>query len=221
MKEQVLVSWSGGKDSALALGEILSSENYAVAALLTTITRDSDRISMHGVRRELLSRQAHALSLPLHEVFISNGATNDEYEWQMKEALAVYFKHGVRQIVFGDLFLEDIRRYRESFLKRIDMQPLFPIWQRDTSELIREFLRSGFRAIVVCVNAEKLDSTMVGQLIDQDFLSRLPRSVDPSGENGEFHSFVFDGPLFNEEIKFTVGETTLRDGHYFCDLIGA
>lgn len=221
MKEQVLVSWSGGKDSVMALGEILSSENYAVAALITTVTRDSDRISVHGVRRELLHRQARALALPLHEVFISPAPTNEEYESQMKEALALYFKRGVRQVVFGDLFLEDIRRYRERMLREIDMQPLFPIWQRDTSELIREFMQSGFRAITTCVNAERLNSSMVGRLIDQDFLARLPEGVDPCGENGEFHSFVFDGPLFSEEIKFTVGETALRDGHYFCDLIPA
>lgn len=221
MKEQVLVSWSGGKDSVMALGEILSSENYAVAALLTTLTRDSDRISMHGVRRELLHRQARALVLPLHEVFIPPAPTNEEYESQMQEALAHHFERGVRRVVFGDLFLEDIRLYRERMLRRIAMQPLFPIWQRDTSMLIREFIQSGFRAITTCVNAEKLSPSMVGRLIDQDFPASLPEDVDPCGENGEFHSFVFDGPIFGEEIKFTIGETVLRDHHYFCDLIPA
>ncbi|MEW6212915.1 MAG: diphthine--ammonia ligase [Acidobacteriota bacterium] len=221
MKEPVIVSWSGGKDSLMAMCEILRSENYCVASLITTVTRDYDRISMHGVRRELLHRQARALALPLHEVFISRNATNEEYESQMKEALAGYFRRGVRRVVFGDLFLEDIRQYRERLLKSVAMQPLFPIWHRDTSQTVREFLRSGFRAITTCVDAEKLDSSLVGRLIDKDFLASLPRHVDPCGENGEFHSFVFDGPLFDEEIKFTVGETVLRDHHFFCDLIPA
>jgi uncharacterized protein (TIGR00290 family) len=221
MKETVIVSWSGGKDSMMALAEILRSENYTVASLITTVTRDYDRISMHGVRRELLHRQARSLALPLDEVFISRRATNEEYESQMKEALARYFRSGVRRVVFGDLFLEDIRLYRERLLESLAMQPLFPIWHRDTSQTVREFIRSGFRAITTCVNAEKLDSTMVGRLIDEDFLADLPRDVDPCGENGEFHSFVFDGPLLGEEIKFTAGEVVLRDHHYFCDLIPA
>lgn len=205
----------------MALGEILRSENYSVAALMTTITRDYDRISMHGVRRELLESQARSLELPLHEVFISRGADNEEYETQIKEALLDFRQRGIRRVAFGDLFLEDIRRYRERLLEQISMTPVFPIWQRDTSEIVREFIAAGFCAVTTCVNAEKLDSSMVGQMIDHDFLARLPQNVDPCGENGEFHTFVFAGPLFKQEVRFTTGETALRDGHYFCDLLPA
>jgi uncharacterized protein (TIGR00290 family) len=219
MADKVLMSWSGGKDSCLALHEIQQTRNYQVAALLTTVTRDYDRISMHGVRRRLLERQAEALGLPLHQVYISKGATNEEYEARMKEALSVYQAKGINTIVFGDLFLEEIRKYREQFLAPLGWRGLFSIWKRDTAELIRTFIDSGFKAVVTCLDPKVLDPSFAGRVIDDDFLRRLPPPVDPCGENGEFHTFVFAGPNFRAEVKFSIGEVVTRDGFCFCDLL--
>lgn len=213
------MSWSGGKDSCLALYEIQRARDYQVAALLTTVTRDYDRISMHGVRRVLLERQAASLGLPLHEVFITKDATNQEYEERMGEALAVYRGRGIDSVVFGDLFLEDIRAYREQFLARHDMRGIYPVWLRDTTEFIREFVSLGFKAVITCVDGKVLDPSFAGMLIDENFLSALPARVDPCGENGEFHTFVFDGPVFKEAVRFSVGEKVERDSFWFCDLL--
>lgn len=217
----VLMSWSGGKDSCVALYEIQRTRKYHVAALITTITRDFDRISMHGVRRVLLERQATSLGIPLHQVFISPGATNEEYEVRMGEAFSIYRDRGIDSIVFGDLFLQDIRTYREEFLARHKMLGLFPVWKRDTRILIRDFLELGFRAVVTCVDSRVLDQSFAGRLIDESFLSSLPDRVDPCGENGEFHSFVFDGPIFTAPVKFSLGETVLRESFWFRDLLPA
>ena len=213
----VLVSWSGGKDSCLALYEIQKTRN--VAALLTTVTKDFDRISMHGVRRILLVRQAASLGLPLYEVSISKGATNDEYETQMGAAFAEYRARGVDEAVFGDLFLADIRAYRDALLARHGMRGLYPVWGRDTAAFIRDFLALGFRSAVVCVDPNKLDARFAGRVIDEQFLSELPCDIDPCGENGEFHTFVFDGPNFRQPIRFRFGEIVLRDGFWFADLV--
>jgi len=215
----VLMSWSGGKDSCIALYEMQRAENYRVAALLTTLTRDYDRISMHGVRRVLLEKQANSLGLPLHQVFISKNATNDEYEIRMGEAFAVYRDQGTDSIVFGDLFLEDIRAYRKQFLARHGMRGVFPVWRRNTSGFIKQFVELGFKAVVTCVDSRALDQSFAGRIIDEEFLSSLPSHVDPCGENGEFHSFVFDGPIFTEAVKFSIGETVLRDCFWFRDLL--
>ena len=215
----VLISWSGGKDSCVALHEIQRAQNYRVAALLTTVTRDYDRISMHGVRRVLLEKQAASLGLPLYQVFISKDAANEEYEMRMGEAFSVLREQGIVSIAFGDLFLEDIRTYREQFLARHNMLGLFPVWKRDTSSFIKEFIELGFKAVVTCVNSKVLDQSFAGRLIDEAFLSSLPGHVDPCGENGEFHSFVFDGPIFAEAVKFCIGDAVLRDGFWFRDLL--
>ena len=215
----VLMSWSGGKDSCLALYELQKAQNYSTAALLTTVTRDYDRISMHGVRRILLERQARALGLPLYEVFITKDATNEEYEEKIGEALSLYRDRGIDSIVFGDLFLEEIRAYRDQFLARHKMFGVYPLWMRPTTELIREFIDLGFKAVITCVNGEVLGASFSGMMIDEDFLSALPSNVDPCGENGEFHSFVFDGPTFKEAVKFSVGEKVARDSFWFCDLV--
>ena len=215
----VLISWSGGKDSCVALYEIQRESKYRVAGLLTTVTRDYDRISMHGVRRVLLERQAASLGLPLHQVFISQGATNEEYEMKTGEALARYRARGIDSIVFGDLFLEDIRAYRETFLARHNVRGLFPVWKRDTTAFMKEFLEMGFRAVITCVDSRVLDQCFAGRFIDESFLSSLPSEVDPCGENGEFHSFVFDGPMFTVPVKFSRGETVLRESFWFCDLL--
>jgi uncharacterized protein (TIGR00290 family) len=217
-RTKVLMSWSGGKDSCLALYEIQKGQ-YEVAALLTTLTHDYDRISMHGVRRVLLEKQAASLGLPLHQVFISRGATNEEYEKKIAEAFSVYRKRGIDSVAFGDLFLEDIRAYREQFLGRHQMRGLFPIWKRDTACFIREFIELGFKAIVTCVDAKVLDQSFSGRTIDEAFLSSLPVYVDPCGENGEFHTFVYDGPNFNQPVKFSIGQTVLRERFWFCDLL--
>jgi uncharacterized protein (TIGR00290 family) len=219
MKTTVLMSWSGGKDSCIALYEIQRAQKYHVAALLTTVTRDYDRISMHGVRRVLLERQATSLGVPLHEVFISKGATNEEYEMKIGEAFSVYRERGIDSLVFGDLFLEDIRAYREQFLARHNMRGLFPVWQRKTSSFIQEFLELGFKAVVTCVDSKALDQSFAGRIIDESFLSSLPIDVDPCGENGEFHTFVYDGPTFNKPVKFSTGETVLREAFWYCDLL--
>jgi uncharacterized protein (TIGR00290 family) len=215
----VLMSWSGGKDSCLALHDIQRERKYSVAALLTTVTRDYDRISMHGVRRVLLEKQADSLGLPLHQILISKDATNDEYEMKMGEAFSVYRENGIDSIAFGDLFLEDIRAYREKFLARHKMRGLFPVWKRDTSLFIREFIELGFRAVVTCVDSRILDQSFAGRIIDEKFLLSLPRHVDPCGENGEFHTFVFDGPTFAHPVEFSLGEVVLRESFWFCDLV--
>ena len=213
------MSWSGGKDSCLALYELLGARLYRVVALLTTVTRDYDRISMHGVRRELLERQAASLGLPLHQVLISKGATNEEYERAMADAFSGYRRGGIDKVAFGDLFLEEIRAYRDQFLARHDMRGLYPVWQRETTEFIREFIRLGFKAVVTCVDGKVLDSPFAGMMIDEDFLSALPPHADPCGENGEFHTFVFDGPIFKKAVRFSVGEKVARDSFWFCDLV--
>jgi uncharacterized protein (TIGR00290 family) len=220
LKEKVILSWSGGKDSALALHELRKSGEYEVATLLTTITRDYDRICMHGVRSILLEQQAESLGLPLEKIFISKNASNDEYESRMREILEKYQAEGVCAVVFGDIFLEDLRKYREEKLAQIGMKGLFPIWKRDTAELACAFIDLGFEAIVTCADSNLLDSTLVGRPFDEQFLSMLPEAVDPCGENGEFHSFVSDGPIFQQQIPHTTGETVLREnGFYYCDLV--
>jgi uncharacterized protein (TIGR00290 family) len=218
-QESVLVSWSGGKDSCMALHEILRLANTRVEALLTTVTRDYDRISMHGVRRVLLEQQAASLALHLHQIYISKGATNEEYEAKTGAALSTYHARGITSVAFGDLFLEDIRTYRERLLARHGMTGLYPVWGRDTSKLIREFIGQGFQTILVCVDPGKLDSSFVGRVIDEEFLLDLPAEVDPCGENGEFHTFVFDGPMFKKPVRFSRGEVVCRDSFWFCDLV--
>ncbi|MFA4919931.1 MAG: diphthine--ammonia ligase [Thermodesulfovibrionales bacterium] len=220
MAEKIIFTWSGGKDSAMALYELQRTHSYEVSALLTTITEDYERISMHGVRRILLERQADSLGLSLEKVFISKNTSNEEYESKMQEALIKYRATGVPSVVFGDIFLEDLRKYREDNLSKVDMKGIFPIWKRDTTELAHTFIDLGFKAVVTCVDSNVLDKKFVGRVFEEQFLSELPSTVDPCGENGEFHSFVYDGPIFRERIAFTMGDIVLRDNRfYFCDLI--
>jgi uncharacterized protein (TIGR00290 family) len=218
-RDPVVISWSGGKDSCLALRDLRRTPNVRVEALITTVTRDFERISMHGVRRDLLERQAASLGLPVHMVEISMGAGNQEYEHAMGQALNHFHDRGIRSVAFGDLFLEDVRAYRQRLLASHDMVGRYPIWGRDTAALIREFIAEGFRTVVVCVDPAQLDPSFAGRVIDEQFLSDLPSHVDPCGENGEFHTFVFDGPLFSDAIRFSAGETVCRDSFWFCDLV--
>jgi len=221
MRERVLLSWSGGKDSTLSLHALQKSGHYEVAALLTTVTRPYDRVSMHGVRRTLLERQAASLGLPLHTLLIEPGCKNLDYERRLAQALLVHQARGIRTVAFGDIFLEDLRAYREQNLVRGGMQGLFPIWKRDTHDLARTFSGLGFRAIVTCVDPKCLDPSFAGRDFGPAFLSDLPANVDPCGENGEFHSFVFDGPNFRCPVALRRGEVVTRDGFVFCDLLPA
>jgi len=217
--EPILFCWSGGKDSLLALHTVLRNPSVQVVALLTTVTEGYDRISMHGVRRELLHRQAESIRLPLHEVFIPPQCVNPIYEARMEAAMRHFLNQGVRRVAFGDIFLEDLRVYRERNLARLEMQALFPIWKRDTRELICEFHALGFRAITACVDPKVLSPAFAGRELDNSFFADLPAGVDPCGENGEFHTFVFDGPIFVRPVEVRVGKAVQRDGFVFCDLL--
>ena len=220
--EKVLFAWSGGKDSAMALYNILQDSRYEVVGLMTTVTEGYDRISMHGVRCALLEDQARRLGIALEKVLISKDATNEEYESKMKMLLDKYRVLGVTSVVFGDIFLEDLRKYREDKLKLAGMRGIFPLWKRDTVQLADEFLTLGFKAIITCVDSKVLDGSFAGRDFDESFLNDLPPGIDPCGENGEFHSFVYDGPIFKDSAPVSRGEIVIRDGRfYFCDLIPA
>ena len=217
--EKVLFAWSGGKDSAISLYEIQKGKKYEIVALLTTITEDYDRISMHGVPRTLVEQQAHSLGLPIEEVFISKASSNEEYQFKMRGMLTKFKQEGVSLVVFGDVFLEWVRKYREDNLSELGMKGIFPIWGRDTTELARSFIALGFQAVITCIDSKVLDKGFIGRTFDEHFLAELPPNVDPGGENGEFHSFVFDGPIFKERIAYTLGGLVLRNSFYFCDLL--
>jgi uncharacterized protein (TIGR00290 family) len=217
--EPILFCWGGGKDSAMALHTLLQRSDMHIVALLTTVTEGYERISMHGVRRELLQRQAQSIGLPLHEVRIPPQCVNPIYEARMEEALRIHLENGVRKVAFGDIFLEDLRAYRERNLARIGMTALFPIWKRDTRELVRSFHATRFRAIAVCVDPKILAPTFAGRELDETFFRDLPPHADPCGENGEFHTFVFDGPIFHSPIPVRTGEIVNRDGFVFRDLL--
>jgi uncharacterized protein (TIGR00290 family) len=205
----------------MALHALLQHPAYRVHALLTTVTEDFDRISMHGVRCSLLQQQAVSLGLPLRRVLIPRNATNKEYEARMAAALVDYRQQGIVTCAFGDLFLQDIRAYRDRQLSAHGMRGVYPLWHRDTALLIRNFAAQGFKTAVVCVDPTKLSPHFVGRVIDTQFLAELPENIDPCGENGEFHTFVFDGPIFKSPVPFSFGETVCRDGFWFCDLVPA
>jgi uncharacterized protein (TIGR00290 family) len=219
LSKGVVVSWSGGKDCSLALDRLLAAGGYEVQALVTTFTEEFDRISMHGVRRSLLNAQAASLGFPIDEVWIPAGASNEVYEARMKAVLLKHRERGVEEVAFGDLFLQDIRDYREARLAQIGMRGLFPLWGLDTRVLASELVNRGFRAVVCCVDPRRLGKEFCGREFDRPFLQSIPSDVDPCGENGEFHTFVYAGPIFKQEIGVTGGEVVLRDGFYFADLL--
>jgi len=214
------LSWSGGKDSALTLWT-LRRQAIEPRALVTTVTDTYGRISMHGVRRELLARQADTVGMPLVEVVIPAGCVNEVYEARMAQAFASTPLAGVEGVAFGDLFLDDVRAYREDRLAAAGKRGMFPLWGRDTGELAREFVAAGFEAIIVCLDPRVVDPSFAGRRYDDRLLTELPAGVDPCGENGEFHTFVCAGPILAEPIAVETGEIVERDGFVFCDLVPA
>ena len=212
------MSWSTGKDSAFALNEILRSGEVEIVGILTTVTAAFGRVSMHGVREVLLDRQADALGLRCWKVPIPSPCPNEVYEQEMERVLADLQDIGVTQVIFGDLFLEDLRRYREGKLAEIGMKGLFPLWRRDTATLAQDMIASGLQATITCVDPRRLDGSLAGRTFDAAFLDDLPDGVDPCGENGEFHSFVSAGPMFKQPIPIAAGEVVQRDGFVFADI---
>ncbi len=219
VKTDLIMSWSGGKDSAYALWRLQQDERFAVRGLLTTVTEQYGRISMHGVRESLLDAQARALGLPLHKVLIPPNCPNAEYEARMGETVGRLSADGIRAFGFGDLFLEDIRAYRERQFAGLPVAPVFPIWGEPTAPLARTVVNDGFRATLCCVDPRHLDPDFAGRAYDFRLLDDLPASVDPCGENGEFHTFVHDAPNFSEPVPVTAGERVQREGFCFADLL--
>ncbi len=203
----------------MALYRTLAAKQFNVVALLTTVSDRFHRVSMHGVREELLDGQAKSVGIPLEKVYIPYPCPNAVYEEKMRNFLSVWKERGVTHVIFGDLFLEDIRRYREVNLAQLDLTPIFPVWGRDTASLAQEMLRVGFRAIITCVDPKKLDTKFAGRQFNNSLIEDLPSTVDPCGENGEFHTFVYDGPIFQSPIPIEVGESVLRDGFQFADVL--
>lgn len=234
MKPKALLNWSSGKDSALALYKIIQEDQYEVCTLLTSINKEFQRISMHGVHVHLLEQQASLLGTPLTKMELPKEPSMEEYQEIMNTTMTEIQAQGITHSIFGDIFLEDLRQYREKQLNSIGMNAVFPLWKQSTSDLIQEFLALGFKTIVTCVNGTYLDKSFAGRIIDQQFLDELPENVDPCGENGEFHTFTFDGPIFKSPVRFEIGETVKKtypkpksnpedqDDEYvfwFCDLI--
>jgi uncharacterized protein (TIGR00290 family) len=213
------MSWSSGKDSAFALHEVLRSREVQIVGLLTTMTAAFGRVSMHGVREALLDRQAEALGLPCRKILIPAPCPNEVYEREMAVALAEAREVGVSHVVFGDLFLEDLRTYREGKLAAVGMTGVFPLWMRDTAALANEMIASGLQATLTCIDPRRLDRSFAGRTFDAELLRDLPRDVDPCGENGEFHSFASAGPMFTKPIPIEVGEVVERDGFVFADVL--
>ncbi|MGG5210659.1 diphthine--ammonia ligase [Chryseobacterium sp. MIQD13] len=234
MKPKAVFNWSSGKDSALAFYKVQQENQIEVTTLLTSINKEFQRISMHGVSISLLEKQAENMGLPLIKMELPKEPSMEEYHEIMSKTMSEVQSLGITHSVFGDIFLEDLRNYREDQLKAIGMEAVFPLWKQNTSDLIHEFLDLGFKTIVTCVNETYLDKSFAGRIIDQDFIKDLPENVDPCGENGEFHTFTFDGPIFKKPIQFAIGETVKKtypkpktnpgdeDGEYvfwFCDLV--
>lgn len=238
---KAFMNWSGGKDSTLALYHILKDKNYSVEKLLTNVNNQHRRISMHGVREELLEKQSAAIRIPLQKLVLPDQPSMADYEAYMMKTMNQLQQEKFTHSVFGDIFLEDLKIYREAQLAKVGMAGVFPLWKKDTTALIHEFIDLGFKTIVVCINEKYLDKSFCGRIIDESFIADLPENVDVCGENGEFHTYVFDGPLFNNPVAFTKGEIIYRKyaapkeqkdncfqpasvedyGFYFCDLLPA
>ncbi|MCK5814770.1 MAG: diphthine--ammonia ligase [Flavobacteriaceae bacterium] len=239
-KKKAIFNWSGGKDSSLALYHILKENKFDITELMTTVNSKFDRVSMHGVRKELLHQQGASIGLPIKEIRLPEMPSMLDYDNIMKKELATLKNSGITHSIFGDIFLEDLRDYRVNKLKEVGLEAYFPLWKRDTTELVHEFIDLGFKTVVVCTKSELLGKEFTGRIIDKDFLKDLPKNVDPCGENGEFHTFTFDGPIYKHPIEYTLGETVFKEykapknkedtcysadakknpaGFHFCDLI--
>lgn len=204
--KKAYLNWSSGKDAAVSLYKLRQGNEYSVEKLLTTVNTRVNRISMHGVREELLQMQAESIGLPLHTISLHGEISIEAYNEIMEREIQKLVNKGFTHSVFGDILLEDLKTYREKQLKEIGLDTVFPLWHENTYHLLKEFINLGFRAIVVCVNANKLDKSFCGRELDDSFLEDLPKGVDPCGENGEYHTFVFDGPIFKKPIPFEIGE---------------
>lgn len=218
-RPRAAMSWSSGKDSSMALYRILESEKFNVVTLLTTVNMDYERVSMHGVREELLQMQADACDLPMLKVKIPKESTNEIYEEAMQKSIDELKRQKVEYMIFGDIFLQDVRDYRIKMMKGTGIEPVFPLWGENTSKLAREIIDAGIRARISTIDPRKVSTELGGSDFNRDLLSRLPGNVDPCGENGEFHSFVYNAPFFRHPIKIRNGESVMRDGFYFTDLI--
>jgi uncharacterized protein (TIGR00290 family) len=242
-KIKTYMNWSGGKDSSLCLHKILMEDKYQVNYLLTSINKVHDRVSMHGVRTGLLRQQADSIGIPLKLIELPESPDMVEYEKEMEKKVNEISSEGINHTIFGDIFLEDLKKYREDKLKPLGIEAVFPLWKISTKELMNQFIDQGFKAIIVCVNGKFLDKSFCGRIIDRSFVNDLPDNVDVCGENGEYHSYVFDGPIFKTPINFKKGEIVYREyakpkdskndhynsvceaekdyGFYFCDLLPA
>lgn len=237
-KLKTYFNWSSGKDSALALYHILQDQRYTVKELITTINSHYNRVSMHGLKKELLIAQTNAINIPASLIELPEMPSMELYEQKMTETISRLKKEGFTHTVFGDIFLEDLRTYREQQLAQQNIKAIFPLWKQDSKALLNEFLNLGFKTIIVCANSKYFNEDFVGTVIDKNFINNLPDGVDPCGENGEFHTFCFDGPIFNNPISFSIGEKIYREydtpktnndsvcindaekyGVWYCDLI--
>jgi len=208
---KAIFNWSGGKDSALCLYEILMNEHISIISLVTTINKEKDRISMHGVRTSLLEMQSDSMNIPLRKIFLDEMPSMESYNHQMREMLSQYKNVGVTHSIFGDIFLEDLKKYRDEKLSEVGMNGIYPLWNRDSKEIMESFIKHGFKSVVVCVNAVYLDESFLGRELDQSFIDDLPKNVDICGENGEYHTFVYDGPIFDYPISFEKGEKVFKN----------
>jgi uncharacterized protein (TIGR00290 family) len=230
--EKAFINWSGGKDCTLALYHVLKEKKYNVEFLFTTVSQEFERVSMHGVRKELITRQRFSLTIPSRKLYLPSSTSHEMYNERMKHEMSLMKQRGITNAIFGDIFLEDLRVFREKQMESVGMKCIFPLWKRESKELAKEFIDLGFKAIVVCVSGDKLDKSFAGRLFDESFIADLPPDVDVCGENGEFHTFVFDGPIFINPVKFLMGETVHKEyetndpsvkskGFWFTDLIPA
>lgn len=215
---KVVVAWSGGKDSAMALAKALAAEDLQVVGLLTTVSLPYDRVTMHGVKRVLIQRQAERIGLPLHVVWLPPNPSNEVYDNLMGEAMLKLKVQGVEGVVFGDISLSDVRTYREERLAEVGMVALFPLWNESPKDLVKNFIAEGYNAIVICVDTKVLPRELCGRWLDENFFASLPEGVNPCGENGEYHTFVTNAPFFSAPIKIRVGKQVQRNGFVYCDI---
>ena len=229
---KAIFNWSGGKDSSLCLHKVLSENSFDIQFLLTTLNGANKRVSMHGVSEDLLDQQANSIDIPLKKIHLPEYHSMGEYDKIISDFLTEAKSEDIHISIFGDIFLEDLREYREKQLEKLDFNAEFPLWKISTKELAKEFINKGFKAIIVSVDGRYLDKSFAGRIYDESFLKNLPNNVDPCGENGEFHSFVFDGPIFRYPVEFKKGEIVYKEykshgkenpkesfGFWYCDLI--